>query len=122
VKKGENGMETTKTLLDAVKEAKGITSDYALAKTLELPKQRISGYYKGKEAPNEFVCLQIAKALGRSYEEVTAIVRIEAEKDENRRQVWQEYYKNIGGYAASIAIILATLPETIITTMCDYVG
>lgn len=35
-------MENVKTLLDAVKAAKGIESDYALAKALDLSKQHVS--------------------------------------------------------------------------------
>ena len=96
----------TSELLDAVKNANGICSDYALAKLLNLPKQRISAYYSGKEAPNEFVCLQIAKAIGRDYAEVQAAVRIEAEKDESRREVWRDYFKSISRQAAATALSL----------------
>lgn len=77
-------MKTIKELLNAAKAAKGVDSDYALAKALNLPTQRISDYSKGTRTPDEFACLQIAQALGRSYEEISAIVRIEAEKDESR--------------------------------------
>lgn len=58
-------MEKIKQLLEDVKVAKGITSDYALAKSLDLPKQRISDYYKGNTTPDVFACLKIAEALGR---------------------------------------------------------
>lgn len=109
-------MENVKTLLDAVKKAKGIESDYALAKALEINKARISAYYSGKEAPNEFACLQIAEALDRTLDQVLAIVRIEAEKDEKRREVWQKYYKSIGGYAASFMLVLFCFVTLIVTS------
>ena len=104
----ETEMETIRSLLDDAKKAKGVESHYALAKALELPTQRISDYYNGtgSKVPDEFACLQIAKALGRSYEEVSAIVRIEAEKDETRREVWREHLKRLGGYAAGIIPLL----------------
>ena len=100
-------MKTTE-LLDAVKAAKGITTDYALAKELGLPTQRISDYYKGRGTryPDEFTCLQIARALGRDYAEVQAAVRIEAEKDESRREVWRDYFKSISRQAAATALSL----------------
>lgn len=101
-------METIKSLLDAAKEAKGVETPYALAKELGLTKQQVSDYYKGKVVASEFACLRIAKALGRNYEEIQAIVRIEAEKDETRREVWREYLKRLGGYAASIMLSLLT--------------
>lgn len=102
-------METIKSLLDQAKAAKGVESEYALAKALELTKQQVSEYYKGKVIPSEFACLQIAKALGRNYEEIQAIVRIEAEKDEKRRDAWKEFYKKLGGIAAGfiLAILVA---------------
>lgn len=99
-------METIKSLLDQAKAAKGVESEYALAKALELTKQQVSEYYKGKVIPSEFACLQIAKALGRNYEEIKAIVRIEAEKDEKRRDAWKEFYKKLGGIAAGFVMAI----------------
>lgn len=105
-------METIKSLLDQAKAARDVTTEYALAKELGLTKQQISEYYKGRVIPSEYACLQIAKALGRNYDQIQAIVRIEAEKDEDRRQTWRDYLKSIGGIAASFVIgllICATL-------------
>jgi len=107
-------METIKSLLDAIKKAKNIESDYALAKALNLPKQRISDYYKGKTFPDNDACLEIARALNLDLEEVITIVQIESAKDETRREKWREYYKSIGGYAASIALFF--LAVTFIVT------
>lgn len=119
-------------LLEEVKKAKGVTTKYALAKTLELPTQRISDYYNatGSRYPDSYACLQIAKALGRSFEEVSAIVQIEAEKDEARREVWREHLKRLGGYAAAIMLwVLAglvfvtlelTLPQKVYAASTTY--
>lgn len=93
-------MENVKKLLDDVKQRKGVKSDYALAKTLELPAPRIHDYYKGKAAPDEFACLQIAQALGKPLDVVLAAVRMDAEKNEKRRSAWERYYKGIGEIAA----------------------
>ena len=82
-------------LLQAVKEAQKVESDYALAKVLDVNKARICAYRAGRETPNEFMCLKIAQATGKSYEEVSAIVRIEAEKDEERRSAWISFYEKI---------------------------
>ncbi|MFB0935203.1 MAG: hypothetical protein QMB52_05485 [Propionivibrio sp.] len=108
-------MTTIPELLDAVKAAKGIESDYALAKALNLKKQQISTYYKRKVIPSEYACLEIAKALKISYEEVSAIVQIDAEKDEERRNAWRDYYKSIGGIAASIALLFFLAVNLIVT-------
>lgn len=110
-------METIKSLLDRAKEATGVTTEYALAKALGLTKQQVSEYYKGRVIPSEYACLQIAKAIGRAYEEVQAIVRIEAEKDEARRETWRQYYKSIGGIAAGFLICLLTFVDKSVSTM-----
>ena len=108
-------MKTTTELLNAVKAKNGITTDYALAKALDLPRARVCNFYKGTRSPNEHACLQIAKALGMRYEEVSAIVRIEAESDEKKRADWKDYYKSIGGIAASVALMVFTSCILIVT-------
>lgn len=108
-------MENIRKLLDAVVVAKGLSSKSDLAKELDVNKARISAYYSGKECPNEFACLQIAKALNRDYNEISAIVRMEAEKDEKRRAAWAQYYKSIGGYAASLLLGFFLVVTLIVT-------
>ena len=85
----------TKTLLDGIKAKHEIKSDYALAKKLSLPSGHICDYYQGKRTPNEFACLQIARALGKDYAEISAIVRIEAERDESRREEWIKFFRSL---------------------------
>lgn len=105
----------TEDLLNEVKKCLDIESDYALAKKLNLPRGHISDYYKGIRHPNEYACLQIAQATNRSYEEVSALVRIEAEKNEAKREEWRRYYKRIGGIAASVAMMVFTSCILIVT-------
>ena len=109
-------MKNIKRLLDEVKKAKGIESDYALAKALDINKARISAYYAGKEAPNEIACLRIAKAINRPFDEIMAAIRIDAEKDEKRREEWRRYYKSIGGYAASFMLLLFASVKFFVTS------
>jgi len=94
-------MENVKKLLDAVKREKGVTSDYALAKSLDIPTQRVSDYYKGTRVPDEFACLKIAEALGKPLNTIIATVKASTEKDEKRREAWENYMKSLGGLAAS---------------------
>ena len=108
-------METIKKLLDDVKKAKGVESDYALAKSLDINKARISAYYAGKEVPNEIACLRIAKALGRNYAEISAMVRMEAEKDNARREEWRNYFKSIGRMADSVMLTVLAVVTFFVT-------
>ena len=109
-------MEKIIKLLDAVKHAKGIESKYELAKTLDLPTQRISDYYNGTRAPDEFACLKIAEALGKPLNEIIATVKAASEKDEKRREVWESYIKSIGGLAASLASVFLVFVTLIVTS------
>jgi transcriptional regulator with XRE-family HTH domain len=108
-------MENVKKLLDAVKAKADIESDYALAKILDLPKQRISDYYKGKTTPDKFACLQIANALNKTLDEIVTAVELDAEKNEKRRSVWEKHYKQIGGIAASFMMIAFSFVTFIVT-------
>ena len=112
-------MEDVKSLLDAVKAAKGVSSNYALAKALDLPDQRICDYYKGQRMPDEYACMKIAQALDRPLADVLAIVRISGEKDEKRRAAWVEYYKSIGGIAAAWAVALFVSVTLTVTTPAE---
>lgn len=94
-------MENVTELLDAVKHAAGVTSDYALAKTLGIPNARVCDYYKGRRAPDEFTCLKIAEALGKPLNTIIATVKASSEKDAKRREAWEQYMKRLGGIAAS---------------------
>lgn len=108
-------MENIKKLLDAVKKAKGIESDYALAKALDLPKQRISDYYKGKTSPDKYACMKIAESLSKPLADIIYAVELDAEKDESRKEAWRRYYKSIGGIAASVALTFFFAVNLIVT-------
>ena len=108
-------MENTKKLLDAVKKAKGIESDYALAKALDLPKQRISDYYKGKTSPDKYACMKIAESLSKPLADVIYAVELDAEKDESRKEAWRRYYKSIGGIAASVMLTVLAVVTFFVT-------
>lgn len=95
-------MENITKLLDATKRVFDVDTDYALAKALDLPTQRISDYYKGSRAPDEFACLKIAQALGKPLDTVIATVKASSEKDEKRREAWENYMKRLGGFAAGL--------------------
>jgi transcriptional regulator with XRE-family HTH domain len=108
-------METIRSLLDDVKQRNGMDSDQALATALEVRRQRIYDYYRGIRKPDNYMCNRIAILLQRPLNEIISVVELDAEKDEKRRQVWQDYYKSIGGMAASVMLsvsLVVTLEVT----------
>ena len=80
-------MRTSKLLLQCQVKLK-ISSEYGLAKALEIPTQRIYDYMSGKRMPNTYALMKIAECLGldplaliAEFEELTA-------KSEKERTFW----------------------------------
>lgn len=103
-------------LLDATKNAKGIKSDGELARALGVSKQAVSDYYNDKRAPDDYACLKIADAIGMPLDTVIATVKAASEKDETRREAWENYMKRLGGVAASFASIILVCVTLIVTS------
>lgn len=106
-------------LLDHVKAQNGLMSDGELARKLDVDKRRVSDYRKGERVPDEFACLKIAEALGKPLDSIIATVKAATEKDEKRREAWENYIKRLGGIAASfmtgvfvLVTMIVTLPES----------
>lgn len=107
---------TINELLDATKDAKSIKSDGELARMLGVSKQAVSRYYLGERAPDEFACLKIAEALGKPLDTVIATVKASSEKDDTRREAWENYMKRLGGVAASLMAGILFLVTLIVTS------
>lgn len=74
--------------LDAVKVKRGITSDYALAKVLQVGQPTIIGYRSGRTTLNDDTALSIAQILGINPLEVIATANAERAKTPEIRARW----------------------------------
>lgn len=74
--------------LDAVKAARDITSDYALAKVLGIKQTTISGYRAGRSRMDDDVALSIAEILGLHPLHVIATANAERAKTPEQRARW----------------------------------
>ena len=92
--------------LDKCKIALGVQTDYALAKALEIPTQRIADYYKSKARPDAYACARIALALKLDPFEVLADIEEQAAKSESRAAFWRGF---IGRTRKAAACLLAAL-------------
>jgi transcriptional regulator with XRE-family HTH domain len=83
-------------LVDAVKEAKGIKSDYAVAKRLGLKPQTISNYRKGRTQMSEETAVAIAAMLGRAAAPILIQLAAERARTPEVAKVWKDLAKTLG--------------------------
>lgn len=95
----------TVEMLDKCKEKLGVTSDYALAKALDIPRMRISDYRLEKKVPDEYTCFKFAEVLGESPSYVIAQIQAENAKDKNKALFFKSFLTAVG-----LWIILAVIP------------
>lgn len=78
----------TLELLEAVKTARCITSDYALAKALGVTQSTVSNYRTGRSRIDDDVALSIADILGLHPLAVIATANAERAKTPEQRARW----------------------------------
>lgn len=94
-------MKTTAEYLDVSKSILNITSDYGLAKRLDISRQAVSQYRSNARAFDNFTCMKVAEITNIPLQTIIADMEMMREKDEKRREAWENYMKRLGGLAAS---------------------
>ena len=79
----------TKELLLECKIRLGVKTDYALAKGLNIPRQRISDYMDESRKPDEYACFKIAECLGQ--DPALVIAEIRAEEGEKHAEFFRDF-------------------------------
>lgn len=102
-------MKNTVDFLNDVKAAHGLTSDYQLAKHLDVTRQRISNNMRRGEVMNEDMAGRVAKSLKLPLEHVLASVAAEKSKTAPARKAWEVLAKHAAGMAAALAIVVVTV-------------
>ena len=95
--------------IDRVKAAKGIESDYGVAKLLRLTPQSVSGYRSKTPTMNEETSIKVAEALGVEPARVLLDQIAEATKDKSLRTT-------LFGLANGVSV-LCKLPEECATKL-----
>lgn len=96
----------TKEYLEAVKTKTGIDSDYKLAKLLNLTKQAISKYQLGNRVMDDYTAAKIAEVLEIPAIRVIADANAEREKDEKKRNYWEELARQSHAVALVMSLFL----------------
>ena len=91
--------------LDAVREKHGLTSDYQVAKKLEIPLSSISMYRTHRRQFDDWVSIKVAGSLGWDPGFVMASIQAERAKRTEDREVWQRVAELVK--VASVASVLA---------------
>ena len=86
---------TTNTLLDELKEAHGIESDYALKDLLGVESSGLSNYRHLRSQLSDEMALRVAKLLDRPPAPILAMLAAERAKDPEVAKVWTEAAKTL---------------------------
>ena len=84
---------TTTDLLDEIRDIKGLGSDYAVAKLLEVRTQTITSYRTGRTQMSDEMALRAARVIGRAPAPLFAQLAAERSKDAEVSKVWVEAAK-----------------------------
>ena len=84
---------TTNVLLDELKKAIGIESDYALKKVLGVEATTISNYRQLRSQLSDEMALRVAKLLNRPPAPILAALAAERAKDPEVAKVWKDAAK-----------------------------
>lgn len=99
----KNAMNTLELLYEA-KRRTGVSSDYALAQKLEIPRQRITDYKNGTRQPDTYTLTRLAIILEREPMGLIAEFEAATEKNPVRREFWKGFLsrQNLKGIAIAV--------------------
>lgn len=74
--------------LDRAKAAKGLKTDYALAKALHKTPSTVLGYRAGRSAPDDEVATALAEMIGINPLEVIAAAHMDRARTAEMKMIW----------------------------------
>lgn len=98
-------MRTVDTVLDSIKEAKKIGSDYKLAMYLGLGSGNLRNYRHGRSFPDPKACQKLAAALGENPGLLIVEMQAQREKDDETRALWETIALRLQSGFASVQIM-----------------
>ena len=84
---------TTTDLMDAVKEAMGIESDYGLSKLLGINRTAVSNYRNGRSQASDEIALRMAGIIKRAPAPILAQLASDRAVSPDVAKVWREAAK-----------------------------
>jgi len=106
-------MKQTVKYLEEIKAKYELKSDNALANMLGISRQAISNYRHEGNAFDDTTALRVAELLEKDPMEVIAAANYDRAKSEKEKQVWGDFYKRLGGIAASFTLVTMIVTPTL---------
>lgn len=97
-------MTKTQELAEAARVKLGGVTDYSLAKTLEIPRARISEYVRGEQNADTYACVRLAMVLGRDPLEVIAEVEAQTARTPTKRDFWSRFPSGLRRTALGVVL------------------
>lgn len=88
-------MQTTKELIACAKLAQGVSSDYGLAKLLEVTPQAIQNWNNGRSQPDDEVGARLAELAGQNPGAVVAELHAQRAKTMESKALWMRMAKQL---------------------------
>lgn len=98
-------MKTTVEILDAVRAARQLTSDYQLAALLETSTQRISNWRNGRHTMDNAMGVKVAGIIGREPLEIIAILEAERATTTELRKFWRTVAATAAAIFAAVGAV-----------------
>jgi len=104
---------TISALLDRVRNAQGMKSDYQLGKTLGFSMQKLGNWRHERSLPDEKACEELARAAGLDPDVVVSQVNALRASDPKTRAIWERIAARLSVASGSVAaVILSVLFST----------
>lgn len=97
---------TIDALLDRVREAQSLKSDYQLHKALGFSTQTVAHWRHGRSLPDEKACQTLAIAAGLDPDVVIAQVNALRTKDSAARAIWERIAERLQVAAHGLAAVI----------------
>lgn len=97
----------TVQLLDAVRTAKNLPSDYAAAAALGLTRSQVSRYRVGKDFMSDETARRAAELIGADPAVLMAQMHAERSKDNETRAVWRSIAERLQRAGVAACVILS---------------
>ena len=98
-------MESRKFIISA-KKVLGV-SGYGLSKIIGLGSGTLTNYEKGRRVMDDYTAFQLAEILDIDPAKIIAVANMDREKDQFKKEFWQEKVKEYGFISTSYAVLLS---------------